>query len=143
MQKKRAKSDGSYRSEVAIGAEFQKEEFCFRVDGRMDGLFDTEPPKIEEIKSTFNLSELARRLTISRWTIPTACSCSVTAIFTGSDKGLPLSYPFIWSLPAAPTHLICRCNWILLSMNSGWRKDLTNWSGKHGWLKNGQPGGER
>ncbi|WP_230198938.1 ATP-dependent DNA helicase [Geotalea daltonii] len=62
VQKKRAKSDGSYRSEVAIGAEFQREEFCFRVDGRMDGLFDTEPPKIEEIKSTFNLSELARRL---------------------------------------------------------------------------------
>lgn len=62
VQKRRTKHHSTYRSEVAIGAEFPREEFCFRVDGRMDGLFETEPPKIEEIKSTFNLPELARRL---------------------------------------------------------------------------------
>ncbi|WP_243373383.1 ATP-dependent DNA helicase [Geotalea sp. SG265] len=62
VQKKRAKTDPSYRAEVAISACFQREGYCFKVDGRMDGLFKTDPPHIEEIKSTFNLADLARRL---------------------------------------------------------------------------------
>jgi DNA excision repair protein ERCC-2 len=62
VQKKRAKSDPSYESEVPLRCEFDREGYRFRIDGRMDGLFRQEPPKIEEIKTSFNIRELARRL---------------------------------------------------------------------------------
>jgi DNA excision repair protein ERCC-2 len=62
VQKKRAKSDPSYESEVPLSCEFDREGYRFRIDGRMDGLFRQDPPKIEEIKTSFNIRELARRL---------------------------------------------------------------------------------
>jgi DNA excision repair protein ERCC-2 len=62
VQKKRAKSDQSYEAEVAISRVFEREEYRFRIDGRMDGIFRNDPPKIEEIKTGFNIRDLARRL---------------------------------------------------------------------------------
>ncbi len=62
VQKKRAKSDPSYESEVPIKCEFDREGYRFRIDGRMDGIFRQEPPKIEEIKAGFNIRELQSRL---------------------------------------------------------------------------------
>jgi DNA excision repair protein ERCC-2 len=62
VQKKRAKSDAAYQSEIPVSALFEKEGYCFRIDGRMDGIFLHDPPTIEEIKSGFNIRELSRRL---------------------------------------------------------------------------------
>ena len=62
VQRKRAKSDPSYEAEVAISREFKREEYRFRIDGRMDGIFRNDPPRIEEIKTGFNIRELARSL---------------------------------------------------------------------------------
>ncbi len=62
VQKKRAKSDPSYQPEIPVSALFERQGRQFRIDGRMDGIFRSDPPKIEEIKSSFNVRELSRRL---------------------------------------------------------------------------------
>jgi DNA excision repair protein ERCC-2 len=62
VQQKRAKSDPSYEPEVLIRRSFDREGYRFQISGRMDGLFRHDPPKIEEIKTGFNIRELARRL---------------------------------------------------------------------------------
>jgi DNA excision repair protein ERCC-2 len=62
VQKKRAKSDPSYQSEVPVSSFFERHGYLFRIDGRMDGVFRNDPPKIEEIKTSFNIRELMRRL---------------------------------------------------------------------------------
>ena len=62
VQKKRARNDASYESEVPISAEFVRGAFVFRVEGRMDGVFREERPRIEEIKTAFSIGELASRL---------------------------------------------------------------------------------
>jgi DNA excision repair protein ERCC-2 len=61
-QKKRVKSDPSYDPEVQVSRSFDKGGYCFRIDGRMDGIFRTDPPKIEEIKTSFNIHDLAGHL---------------------------------------------------------------------------------
>jgi DNA excision repair protein ERCC-2 len=63
IQKKRAKADSSYQAEVPVSSLFEREGYLFRIDGRMDGIFRHDPPKIEEIKTSFNIGELSRRLT--------------------------------------------------------------------------------
>src|SRR5690606_9965160 len=50
-----------YRSEVALAGTFVRENFEFKLFGRADGIYDSEP-RIEEIKSTFSLARLAREL---------------------------------------------------------------------------------
>ncbi|MBC7465558.1 MAG: ATP-dependent DNA helicase [Bdellovibrio sp.] len=51
-----------YKSEVSVTQEFKKDGYVFEVGGRMDGFFDFEKPRIEEIKSTFNIYDLLRNL---------------------------------------------------------------------------------
>lgn len=62
VQKKRAKADDSYQAEVPVSGLFDRGGYQFRIDGRMDGIFRHDPPRIEEIKSSFNLRKLTRRL---------------------------------------------------------------------------------
>lgn len=61
VQKKR-KVDPSYQAEVPVSCLMEREGYGFRIDGRMDGIFRTDPPLIEEIKSGFSIVELSRRL---------------------------------------------------------------------------------
>lgn len=61
-QKKRTKSDPSYEPEVRISCSFDRERYRFQIDGRMDGIFRRDPPKIEEIKTSFNVHDLAHKL---------------------------------------------------------------------------------
>lgn len=62
VQRKRAKADPLYQAEVAVSRIFEGGGFRFQVKGRIDGIFRHEIPKIEEIKSCFNITELRRRL---------------------------------------------------------------------------------
>ncbi len=62
VQRKRAKADPSYEAEVSISAEFVRGPYRFRIEGRMDGIFRSAPPHIEEIKTAFGIKELAARL---------------------------------------------------------------------------------
>jgi len=62
IQSKRAQEHDNYEAEVAITHEFERGGFIFEVSGRMDGLFSGKTPKIEEIKTTFSVWELHRRL---------------------------------------------------------------------------------
>src|SRR5512134_1031866 len=64
VQKKRGKADPRYQAEVPVSALFDREGYRFRIDGRMDGFFRHDPPKIEEIKTGFSIRELARRLVV-------------------------------------------------------------------------------
>lgn len=65
VQKKRAKADPLYMAEVPVSCLFERKGYRFRIDGRMDGIFCNELPKIEEIKTSFNVRDLARRLAAS------------------------------------------------------------------------------
>ncbi|GEM_PF-6001245 len=65
VQRKRAKSDPLYQSEVPVSFLFDREAYQFRIDGRMDGIFRHDPPRIEEIKSSFN----ARVLIQPQWIV--------------------------------------------------------------------------
>ena len=62
VQKQRAKQDPLYQAEVPVSCLFERGGFSFQIDGRMDGIFRHDPPKIEEIKTTFSLRELSQRL---------------------------------------------------------------------------------
>ncbi len=62
VQKKRAKAEPCYRAEVPVRCELDHGGYRFRIEGRMDGIFEQEPLKIEEIKTSFNTYELRRRL---------------------------------------------------------------------------------
>lgn len=62
VQRKRSQADPLYQAEVPVGRLFERGGFRFQVNGRMDGIFLHETPRIEEIKSCFNLWELKRRL---------------------------------------------------------------------------------
>src|ERR1700733_12250092 len=55
IQRLRAEADPSYQSEVKILSEFDRGDYRFQIGGRIDGLFATDPPKLEEIKSSFNI----------------------------------------------------------------------------------------
>lgn len=62
IQALRRESSPLYRSEVIANHLFTTDEFDFAVAGRMDGIYDSTPTKIEEIKSSFNVYELFKRL---------------------------------------------------------------------------------
>lgn len=62
VQGERAKAHPDYRAEVPISQSFERGGFTFKVSGRMDGLFEGARPKIEEIKTTFNIYELWRKM---------------------------------------------------------------------------------
>lgn len=62
VQRKRAKADPLYQPEAPVSSLFERDGYGFRIDGRMDGIFRSDPPKIEEIKSSFNVRELLSRL---------------------------------------------------------------------------------
>src|SRR5690349_17443454 len=67
VQQRRASEDPTYEAEVTVQRELERGDYLFRVTGRMDGIFRPDPsnaapraPKIEEIKTSFNIWELAR-----------------------------------------------------------------------------------
>lgn len=62
VQRDRMKEHSNYRPEVVTSHEFSIGNYVFDVNGRMDGVFEAEPFKIEEIKSNFNIYELYKRL---------------------------------------------------------------------------------
>jgi len=56
------KDDESYQREVHLTGEFQAGDYNFKISGRADGLFATETPLIEEIKTTFSSHALMKLL---------------------------------------------------------------------------------
>ncbi len=74
-QQMRAKLDPLYKAEVTISQTFERGEYVFEIAGRMDGFFEedaakTRQPRIEEIKSTFNIHDLMRELKNNQATHP-------------------------------------------------------------------------
>ncbi|CAN5715060.1 ATP-dependent DNA helicase [soil metagenome] len=66
VQAQRSIRNANYRAEVQMTQSINAEEFSFEIGGRVDGIFEAPKPgapvKIEEIKSTFNIFELQKRL---------------------------------------------------------------------------------
>jgi DNA excision repair protein ERCC-2 len=62
VQERRTAAYNSYEAEVKISRTIEHQGYTFEIGGRMDGLYRRTPPKIEEIKSTFNVHELSRKL---------------------------------------------------------------------------------
>lgn len=66
IQDERKRSNPEYEAEVRIEHVFEKEGYRFEIGGRMDGLFPAAAPggkpRIEEIKSSFQLGMLSEKL---------------------------------------------------------------------------------
>lgn len=62
IQASRRKEHPNYKAESWISRSFISQGYEFAVSGKMDGFFADERAKIEEIKTTFNIYELLRRL---------------------------------------------------------------------------------
>lgn len=66
VQAARTKAHSNYRAEVSTSHDFVLDDYIFEIGGRIDGIFDiTESQtqtKIEEIKSSFNIFELSKRI---------------------------------------------------------------------------------
>lgn len=107
VQKKRAKADPRYQAEVPVSAVFDREGYRFRIDGRMDGIFRHAPPQIEEIKTGFNVRELARRLAGDPLEHPYSLQLLTYGYFHWREHGI---------LPALSFHLV--------SSRSGEAEDL-------------------
>jgi DNA excision repair protein ERCC-2 len=101
VQKKRAKSDPSYEAEVAISREFRRQKYRFRIDGRMDGIFRNDPLKIEEIKTSFNIRELARSLSGNALDHPYCLQLATYGYFTWLEHKV---------VPALSFHLVSTRN---------------------------------
>ena len=69
-QQKRKQTDSNYQAEVKMSQTFERDGLQFQISGRMDGFFNHKVPKIEEIKSTFNLRELLFKLSESSLSHP-------------------------------------------------------------------------
>jgi DNA excision repair protein ERCC-2 len=108
VQRKRAKADPLYQAEVPVSSLFERQGYRFRVDGRMDGLFRHDPPKIEEIKSCFDIRELARRLAGSPMEHPYGLQLLTYGYLHWREQGV---------LPALSFHLV--------SSRSGASEDLS------------------
>ncbi|MEI6205677.1 MAG: ATP-dependent DNA helicase [Desulfuromonadales bacterium] len=103
VQKQRAKLDPLYQAEVAVNCLFERGSFSFRIDGRMDGIFRHDPPKIEEIKTAFSLRELSQRLSGNPLDHPYCLQLLTYGYFHWREhQVLPnLSFHFVSSLNSA------------------------------------------
>jgi len=102
IQKARAESHANYRSEVALSHEFSRGDYTFRIAGRIDGLFEDDPPRIEEIKSTFDLRDLAKRLRNGAFTHPYALQLKTYGYFYWAEKKV---------MPELQFHLVSTRSW--------------------------------
>ncbi len=66
IQREREKLHPHYKAEITVRQQLDSEEYTFQVNGRMDGIFEKNEnchrTKIEEIKSSFNIFELGKRI---------------------------------------------------------------------------------
>jgi DNA excision repair protein ERCC-2 len=70
VQAERIAEVPDYQCEIPIFASFERENYRFEVSGRMDGFIPGERPQIEEIKSSFNIYDLAKNLKDKRFNHP-------------------------------------------------------------------------
>lgn len=62
VQQRRASTISKYKTEQRISHSFERGDYTFVVSGRIDGLIDSAPPYIEEIKTAFNVQALHEKL---------------------------------------------------------------------------------
>ncbi len=70
IQALRLAEDPTYQAEVPVSVVFDHGAYRFEVSGRMDGLFAGTKPRIEEIKSSFNIFDLAKLIKERRFDHP-------------------------------------------------------------------------
>lgn len=62
VQAIRMKTSSRYQAEVLAQHDIPFGDYVFEINGRMDGFYSGDNPKIEEIKSSFNIFELSKRV---------------------------------------------------------------------------------
>lgn len=70
IQARRLEEVPDYVAEKTISWTFEKDEYRFEVSGRMDGFMPGSKPLIEEIKSSFNIYDLGKRIKDRRFDHP-------------------------------------------------------------------------
>ena len=97
IQQKKLFADPAYRAEVRITHQFVTDSYTFEVSGRMDGMYLTNPCRIEEIKSSFNILKLQQRLLNSPDTHPYCLQLKTYGYFYWLQNG---------TLPELTFHLV-------------------------------------
>lgn len=100
-QVKRAQADDRYEAEVGIVRRFERGGYVFSVEGRIDGIFRHRVPKIEEIKSSFNVWELSRSVEARGMDHPYVLQLLTYGYFFWKEEG---------ALPELSLHLISMRN---------------------------------
>lgn len=97
LQTDRKAMDPAYTAEVKTVYTFTKGEYEFQVEGRMDGFYDLDTPHIEEIKSTFNIWDLSKRIEEKRYAHPYFIQLMSYGYFHYKNHGVipDLSFLFI------------------------------------------------
>jgi DNA excision repair protein ERCC-2 len=88
IQRERQEQQPEYQSEVTIRREFELTGYKFLIEGRMDGFLPAEKPLIEEIKSTFNIWELAKHLRVNKDTHPYCLQLQTYGYFHWLETGI-------------------------------------------------------
>ncbi len=70
IQALRKEEESEYEAEVPITWSFERSGYRFEIHGRMDGLIQYETPVIEEIKSSFNIFDLGKKIKERRFDHP-------------------------------------------------------------------------
>jgi DNA excision repair protein ERCC-2 len=89
IQKKRAREateNEPYSAEVKLSRTFTRGGYDFQIEGRMDGIFLGPKPRIEEIKSTFNIWELRSAMEEARGTHPYSLQLLTYGYFYALDS---------------------------------------------------------
>jgi DNA excision repair protein ERCC-2 len=116
VQKERAKDFSNYEAEVPIALEVERGKFLFRIAGRIDGLFTGPRPRIEEIKSTFQIQALAKRMRESVYGHPYNLQLLTYGYFYFKQEG---------AVPDLDFHLVSTRN--MESENHGLKLDLAEY----------------
>lgn len=88
VQALRLEEVADYLIEKNTFCTFSHEEFQFEVQGRMDGFIPGEKPVIEEIKSSFNIYELAKTLKEKRFDHPYFIQLVTYGYFHWKETGI-------------------------------------------------------
>lgn len=97
VQETRVAEIPDYETEITIKHSFERDGYRFEVQGRMDGFIPGETPVIEEIKSSFNIFDLSKRLKDKRFDHPYVIQLTTYGYFywLQNDRKPDLSFHLI------------------------------------------------
>jgi DNA excision repair protein ERCC-2 len=124
VQAERKAEIPNYECEIPISWSFEKGDYKFEVAGRIDGMIVGERPQIEEIKSSFNIFDLSKRLKDKRYDHPYFIQLASYGYFYWLEKGIKPQLSFHLVSSRRDEHLDMDMYWDLKEYESWLSKRL-------------------